>query len=583
MTGWLRAMAIAIALAGVIDPHLTRSRPRPAAVDVLTFASPSDPDGAAAARLKQSLAARLEGEIQVGAGPPAAVVTIGAAVNPDVIRDGVPVAMVTLEPGGRNVEVAGVRAPRAVVPGQRASVTIALRARGARGETSTIVLERDGLELARTTHRWTADDERASVAVTGAVPESGLLRLRARALPLDGEVTAADNVSDVGLRAPERRLRVLAWEPRPSWTATFVRRALEGDARFEVASLVRSSRGVETRSGAAPPAPTAAALAGFDAVIVGAPEELTRADVGALDAYVHDRGGAAIFLPDRLPAGPYRRLLPASAFDERLLDRPAALAPAVRGEVRGSEFALPTGARGEALLSLTLAGGHHPAVVSWPSGEGQIVFSGALDAWRFRGGDTDPFAAFWSATVAGIALESPAPLTVSVEPPLAAPGDTVTVRARLRASELSRAPAGVRVPSVRAELAPASRASEPTVVRLWPSATPGSYEGTLRAPAAGRFDVRVSGGGGLTAAAALLVSSDARTARYSPPPPWLARATGGVAADGSDLTAVEDFLRRLPRPAVQVELHPMRSAWWIVPFTLALCAEWALRRRKGLR
>ncbi len=28
-------------------------------------------------------------------------------------------------------------------------------------------------------------------------------------------------------------------------------------------------------------------------------------------------------------------------------------------------------------------------------------------------------------------------------------------------------------------------------------------------------------------------------------------------------------------------LYPMRSAWWILPFTIVLCGEWALRRRRG--
>jgi hypothetical protein len=28
--------------------------------------------------------------------------------------------------------------------------------------------------------------------------------------------------------------------------------------------------------------------------------------------------------------------------------------------------------------------------------------------------------------------------------------------------------------------------------------------------------------------------------------------------------------------------HPMRSAWWIIPFALALSGEWWLRRRRGL-
>ena len=634
MTGWLRALAIGIAIAAVIDPRVTRSRPGPAVVDVQAFPSRSDPDGAEAARIRQALITRLGTDIELGSGAPGTVVTIGAAIATAIIPDGVPVAVVAMEPPGRNVQIVSLRAPRAVVPGHRSSLTVVVQGAGVQGETSTIVLERDGLELARAAHRWTADEERASLTLTCAVPGVGVVPMRVRALPLGGEVTAADNVADVGLRVLERPLQVLTWEPRPSWAATFARRALEADDAFEVASLVRSSRGVETRSGAAPRVLTASALAPFDAVVVGAPEELTRAEVDALEAFVRDRGGAAVFLPDRLPAGAYRRLLPASAFDERLLDRPAALVPAVGGEVRGSEFALPSGGRGEALLSLPQAGSQHPVVVSWPSGAGQIVFSGALDAWRFRGSDAEAFAAFWTATVAGVASASPAPLAVSVEPQFAAPGDTVTVRARYRATELSGGPARIRVPAIRAELAAAgapgvsaapgasgvrsrfssdsplenrdltptgaagaagavgvadgmhleNRDLTPAVgVRLWPAATAGSYEGSLRAPAAGRFEVRVSGGGGLVAEAPLVVSAGARTAAFAPAPRWLAAATGGVAADASDLAAVDSFLRRLPRPAVPVELHPMRTAWWIVPFTLALGAEWALRRRKGLR
>jgi hypothetical protein len=29
-------------------------------------------------------------------------------------------------------------------------------------------------------------------------------------------------------------------------------------------------------------------------------------------------------------------------------------------------------------------------------------------------------------------------------------------------------------------------------------------------------------------------------------------------------------------------LHPMRSAWWCVPFAALLCVEWAVRRKRGL-
>ena len=38
-------------------------------------------------------------------------------------------------------------------------------------------------------------------------------------------------------------------------------------------------------------------------------------------------------------------------------------------------------------------------------------------------------------------------------------------------------------------------------------------------------------------------------------------------------------LRQQPRPD---RVHPMRSAWWIAPFAIALGLEWWSRRRRGL-
>jgi hypothetical protein len=48
-----------------------------------------------------------------------------------------------------------------------------------------------------------------------------------------------------------------------------------------------------------------------------------------------------------------------------------------------------------------------------------------------------------------------------------------------------------------------------------------------------------------------------------------------------------DALPGLVRAALQAERrrerwHPMRSAWWIVPFAAALGGEWWWRRRRGL-
>jgi hypothetical protein len=404
-----------------------------------------------------------------------------------------------------------------------------------------------------------------------------------RALPANGEVTSADNVCDVGLRVVNRPFRVLTWETRPSWSAAFVRRALEADPAFQVSSATRSSHGIDTRSGTPPAALTAGELASFDVAVIGAPEELSRRDVGALDGFVRDRGGAVVFLPDRAPSGAFRALLPAARFDEALLDRPSTITAAGGAAFQASEFAAPSDGQsgGDAIAVMTEAGKARPVVVSWPRGAGLVVFSGALDAWRFRGAAGSSFAKFWTSAVASLAAQSPPPLSVSVEPPFAAPGDRLRIHARYRATELMKAGAATRVPAVAAEVVSAD--GQATAVRLWPGSSAGEYEGTFAPPAAGHFEIRVSGDAGIVADVPLVVATGARSRRLAPAPRWLSGATGGVAVDASNTAAVETFLRALPRPSAPVEVYLMRSPWWLLPFTVALCLEWGLRRRKGVR
>jgi len=63
----------------------------------------------------------------------------------------------------------------------------------------------------------------------------------------------------------------------------------------------------------------------------------------------------------------------------------------------------------------------------------------------------------------------------------------------------------------------------------------------------------------------------------------VAAATGGVVAAKDNLGPLLEHLRAERRGEVRAMLHPMRSGWWALPFALALCAEWAIRRRRGGR
>ena len=241
-------------------------------------------------------------------------------------------------------------------------------------------------------------------------------------------------------------MKVLVHEPRPSWNTSFVRRALEQDESFDVSTLVQSSRGLEVRAGAPPAALRADALSAFDAVIVGAPEELRASEIEALRVFARRRGGAVVLLPDRRPSGAYLELIPSPpAFDEVLVETPIELRAIAGPPLRATELAVPrAGVPGSDVLasidSKEQGKGARAVVLEWPEGAGRILFSGAMDAWRYRAVADDGFGRFWRARIAEAAQAAPAMLEASVNP---------GVRASRRGRDDSRAASRDRARGVR--------------------------------------------------------------------------------------------------------------------------------------
>jgi hypothetical protein len=64
---------------------------------------------------------------------------------------------------------------------------------------------------------------------------------------------------------------------------------------------------------------------------------------------------------------------------------------------------------------------------------------------------------------------------------------------------------------------------------------------------------------------------------------WASSRSGQVLPESRLAELVASMDRALAPPPQPVRWFPMRSPWWIVPFALALGAEWWLRRRRGQR
>jgi hypothetical protein len=611
---FLRIVAFAITIAAVVDPAVTisgASRPRVAIVSL-------QPATASAAAVRDRLVGDLSASYEVVpkvTSDAAAAIVIGSRypLQPGAINagsgSGVPdtllVATVTVpDPIAPGARIVRVEAPREVPPGTAIHVDVELEARGVSGSTTDLTASLAGLESSRVSHRWTKDQERwhASLDVVPIGDPPYIVRVRLKPDTTETTDTAAiaaetaseipevsgfsRTMADVVVGVRRDPLRVEFYDARPSWATTFVRRALEGDARFQVATLSTTSRGVSAQTGGAVPLGDRR-LDGFDVVVVGGLDRLLAADVRSLDRYARERGGTVVVVPDeRIDAEPARDFVEGQELIERLLEQPATLAVAApAAALRASELLVL-----RSLLPMTdviarvpgtgvSAAAGSPVIVSMPRGDGRLMLSGAMDAWRYRAADNGAFDRFWQSTIAGLALAVAPPIAIDTEPRLLRPGEWADVAVAVRSRDIAWVSASL---------------DGVHPIRLLPEPETGRYRGRFLArdtPGRSTIEVRAAsavseGSAPRTSAQTMLVQADIRR----PAPAggaslaMLASSHRGIDVTPERVADLEAFLRgalRLPR--VSEVRYPMRSVWWIVPFAGCLSAEWWMRRRRGLR
>jgi hypothetical protein len=589
----LRAIAVMIAIAGAFDPAITSKRTSKPVVAVVT-ADPAH-DSVLARRVARELDQNFT---VIGARFAAADATVLVGNRPptddDVAR--APVFGVFAAREGPTVTLDAVHAPSTAPFEARVPITTVVRVTGARGRTLDVTLRSGDLVVDRATRTVATDDEHVTVPLSFVPTITGPAPLRvSAAVGGAGAVANADVLVDVR----DQRWSVLFFDPRPSWMSTFVRRAVERDRRFVVTSRVVTSRNISIDAGRPPERlDDIAGLSRFDAVVVGAPEALTETDVTGLNAFLRRRGGGVVLLFDQRVAGPYERLTDVGSWLTRGNGREMTIAPVVAdsGALRVSEIAwpssLPAGASPVAQTVRTPTDSSPSRAVVWrsPVGAGELVVSGALDAWRYRDRSVSAFDEFWQTLIASTASATPPPLAVTVSPSIVAAGERIDVTAAVRDVALGRSGDGllngapVRATVSGSVVTPAGGDERRIAVRFWPSEAIGGFRAVVRAPRVpGVYHVAVASDG-FTADVPIVVA----TARSRPEPDggdlltaWVT-ARGGRAIASSRLGDLSAALQGVVRSTPRMERwHPMRSAWWIVPFVLALGGEWWLRRRRG--
>lgn len=564
----LRSTAVLIAVVALIDPVWSSSRLESRSLVAIRLAS-TDVQATVA-----SLGARLAGWDVVSREVVGSRIPCGPEEHCVVIADGSRDAEI---PGDVKHPVSLVTVRRSVAPnvsmrsavagaGHNAAaggVRVELRREGA--VTQTRVEVRDGAALVGSAlHEWKSDS--AVVDVPWWPIESGSRTLRIEALPVDGETSAIDNTIDVGVMITAARARVLVFDARPSWSSTFVRRALEDDARFAVDYRTRLAPALS--AGTVNGRLDARVLDSAAVVVVGGPDALTVDDVRLLEQFVRIRGGTLVLLPERREMGEAARLFGGN-WTEHLTPSPERVGPLQASEIlRAGGVSIAANILGRSASS--------PSIVVAPTGNGRIVVSGAMDAWRYRDLDAGAFDQFWRSLVAEGAVAGEG-LQLRFARPLAADGSRA--RFTLRDHRM-RAPVTVEASAVWRCGSGAAH-----VVRLWPSGILGEFAGEVPIQGTGSCSVEATVGDRQVTATAAVADGPMRGVDST-----LASLAGRVATINGSIASADDVspvTRAIASsPAAMspvVTMHPMRWWWWMMPFAGCLSLEWWLRRRGGLR
>ena len=457
-----------------------------------------------------------------------------------------------------------------------------------------------------------------------------------------GELTTGNNRGTVFVPAPGTPHPILMLEGAPGFEHSFLTRTLARDTGLDVDVIVRkgrNERGEPTFYVQGAASRTAALVNGFPrtrdelfryaAVVLGNIEAdyLSREQIRMLLEFVERRGGGLAIIGAR-------------SFGERGVigsDLGRVLAVEARGAGAVNAAAAASSRQGTR-IDVTPSGQQHPvmqlstvglepsspwnglpslaaaaavgrmrpgaevlAMVSGPAGEPQplvavqragrgrtLVFTGE-GAWRWRMGLTSSnkaYETFWRQVLRWIAVQAPAPVDVTIEPPPLGAAVPISVRVVDRTFE----PVGDASVQVRVEEPGGAHRSFTATLD---ASEPGLYRASLLTLASGvhRVDVEAARGGttlGKTSVQVLAGGTDPELIdprRNDAVLRRLAESTGGTLLAADELGDLSGRIRRAAASptARLIERDVWHNGWSFVIICALLGIEWALRRRWGLR
>ena len=381
----------------------------------------------------------------------------------------------------RDVAIERVQAPRRTLAGASSVVEADVRIRGAGRDPVPITVEADGRVVATEAARVGEKGDLTTVRFRIPPLDPGVHRIAVRAKALPTEIVTENNEwqTSIEVRAGPDRILYLEGEPRPEFA--FLRRAVANDSAVQVVGLMRSAERKFLRLGVRDsldllggfPA-SREELFGYRAIILGSIEAsfFTTDQLRMLADFVSVRGGGLMVLGGRASlseggyAGtPLADVLPltisAGSINVDGAATPVMVRPTRAGEVHAALQLRSTlsssRARWDSLPALTMVnrlgalragatmllagtaeGGRSDVpILSWQRyGRGMSAVFGVQDSWLWKMDTAIPVddvthQTLWRQLVRWMVDEAPAPFEIAASPSRVAPGEPVSLRARV--------------------------------------------------------------------------------------------------------------------------------------------------------
>jgi len=227
-----------------------------------------------------------DGQINAGETPIGAAAALGIGVYSIGIGD-------TVVP--TDAAVSGLLVPGVTVVNDPTPVSVVVSSTGYAGRAVELVLFEEDRVVDQDTTILPIDGVRTTAEFTWTPSAVGERKLSVRLSPLEGEATAANNITQdfVDVRKAKRVVYVVAGAPSPD--VSFVIRALQKDPNVEVRTSIQK-RGGEWYDRKPMPADVAEAEL---CVVIGFPIASSPADAVAAVAEAARRGTGLLFIPSR--------------------------------------------------------------------------------------------------------------------------------------------------------------------------------------------------------------------------------------------------------------------------------------------